>query len=194
MPVRRRDSLLTWLVVGPFAIVLAFPFYWMLQTSLKSELDLYNTENNPFGFGQGSPTLDNYRFLFSDTQYAQWLLNTVVVGLVVVAITLAVALPDALKVRRGYGKWILREAMAGRIPKDIRLARYKRGFDAPPRVWISAGLGSSIRNRLRELRPDTNEFLPAGETTDGLFSDDRLIRHPTAFAEATTLLWLGQSR
>ena len=106
----------------------------------------------------------------------------------------AVALPDALKVRRGYGKWILREAMAGRIPKDIRLARYKRGFDAPPRVWISAGLGSSIRNRLRELRPDTNEFLPAGETTDGLFSDDRLIRHPTAFAEATTLLWLGQSR
>lgn len=105
MPARRRDSLLTWLVVGPFAIVLAFPFYWMLQTSLKSELDLYNTENNPFGFAQGSPTLANYRFLFSDTQYAQWLLNTVLVGLAVVAITLAVALPAGYALARLSGRW-----------------------------------------------------------------------------------------
>ena len=75
MPTRRRDSLLTYLVVGPFAIFLAFPFYWMLQTSLKSERDLYNVENVPFSFGDGSPTLDNYRFLFSDTQYARWLLR-----------------------------------------------------------------------------------------------------------------------
>ena len=56
MPSRRRSSLLTYLVVGPFALVLAFPFYWMLQTSLKTDLDLYNTQNNPFGFAQGSPT------------------------------------------------------------------------------------------------------------------------------------------
>ncbi|MEJ7567035.1 MAG: carbohydrate ABC transporter permease [Gaiellaceae bacterium] len=105
MPLRRRDNLLTWLVVGPFAIVLAFPFYWMLQTSLKSELDLYNTENNPFGFGEGSPTLDNYRFLFGETQYAHWLLNTVLVGLVVVAITLAVSLPAGYALARLSGRW-----------------------------------------------------------------------------------------
>ncbi len=105
MPLRRRDSLLTWLVVGPFAIVLAFPFYWMLQTSLKSELDLYNTENNPFGFGEGSPTLDNYRFLFGETQYAHWLLNTVLVGLAVVAITLAVSLPAGYALARLSGRW-----------------------------------------------------------------------------------------
>ena len=38
MPLRRRrESLLTYLVVGPFAIVLAFPFYWMLVTALKTE-------------------------------------------------------------------------------------------------------------------------------------------------------------
>jgi len=105
VPVRRRDNVLTWLVVGPFAIVLAFPFYWMLQTSLKSELDLYNTENNPFGWGEGSPTLDNYRFLFSDTQYAQWLLNTVLVGLAVVAITLVVSLPAGYALARLSGRW-----------------------------------------------------------------------------------------
>ena len=105
MPLRRRDNLLNWLVVGPFAIVLAFPFYWMLQTSLKSELDLYNTENVPFSFGEGSPTLDNYRFLFSDTQYAQWLLNTVLVGLAVVAITLVVSMPAGYALARLSGRW-----------------------------------------------------------------------------------------
>ena len=105
MPLRKRDNLLTYFVVGPFAIVLAFPFYWMLQTSLKSELDLYNTENNPFGWGEGSPTLDNYRFLFSDTQYVHWLLNTVLVGLVVVAITLAVSLPAGYALARLSGRW-----------------------------------------------------------------------------------------
>ena len=105
MPLRRRDNLLTRLVVGPFAIVLAFPFYWMLQTSLKSELDLYNTENVPFFFGEGSPTLDNYRFLFSDTQYAHWLLNTVLVGLAVVVITLVVSMPAGYALARLSGRW-----------------------------------------------------------------------------------------
>ena len=54
---RSRDNFSTYLVVGPFAIVLAFPFYWMLRTSLKTEQDLYNIQNVPFGFGDGSPTL-----------------------------------------------------------------------------------------------------------------------------------------
>jgi asparagine synthase (glutamine-hydrolysing) len=105
---------------------------------------------------------------------------------------LAVALPEALKVRRGYGKWILREAMMNRVRDNVRLARYKRGFDAPRGVWVSAGLGHSIRRRLRELGPAVQQWLPNDEGIDNLFSDDRLSRHPTAFAEATTLLWLGQ--
>src|ERR671915_845960 len=105
MPLRRADKLLTYLVVGPFAIVLAFPFYWMLQTSLKSEIDLYNVENVPFAFGEGSPTLDNYRFLFEETQYARWLLNTVLVGLAVVVITLAVAMPAGYALARLSGRW-----------------------------------------------------------------------------------------
>ena len=32
---QKRQSLMSWLIVGPFAIVLAFPFYWMLMTSLR---------------------------------------------------------------------------------------------------------------------------------------------------------------
>ena len=105
MPLTRRDKLITYLVVGPFAIVLAFPFYWMLQTSLKTELDLYNVENVPFGFGDGSPTLDNYRFLFEETQYARWLLNTVLVALAVVLITLVIAMPAGYALARLSGGW-----------------------------------------------------------------------------------------
>jgi len=37
-------------VLGTFTILLAFPFYWMLITSFKQNLDLYTMENNPFIF------------------------------------------------------------------------------------------------------------------------------------------------
>ena len=54
-----REKLTAYLILGPFALVLAFPFYWMLWTSFKTELDLYNVENVPFFFGDGSPTTRN---------------------------------------------------------------------------------------------------------------------------------------
>jgi multiple sugar transport system permease protein len=93
---RRRESLLSYLVVGPFAIVLAFPFYWMLMTSLRSDNDLYDIENVPFKFNVDSPTVANYRFLLE---------NTVIVGVVVVGITLVLALPAGYALARLSGGW-----------------------------------------------------------------------------------------
>jgi multiple sugar transport system permease protein len=102
---RRKDTVVTWMVLGPWAILLAFPFYWMLWTALKTEQDLYNVENNPFGLSNGSPTVDNVTFLFEETQYLRWLGNTVLVGLVVVAITLAVSAPAGYALARLSGRW-----------------------------------------------------------------------------------------
>jgi multiple sugar transport system permease protein len=102
---RTYNNLWTYLVVGPFAIVLAFPFYWMLWTALKTEQDLYNVQNVPFGFSQGSPTLDNFSFLFSDTHYLRWLGNTALVGAVVVLITLLFAVPAGYALARLSGRW-----------------------------------------------------------------------------------------
>jgi multiple sugar transport system permease protein len=93
------------MIVGPFSIVLAFPFYWMLMTALKTELDLYNPQNVPFGFAQGSPTTANFEFLFNETQYLTWIQNTVLVGLVVVVITLVAALPAGYALARLSGSW-----------------------------------------------------------------------------------------
>jgi multiple sugar transport system permease protein len=101
----RRESLLSYLIVGPFAIVLAFPFYWMLMTSLRSDNDLYDIQQVPFKFNADSPTINNYKFLFQDTDYLRWLENTVIVGVAVVAITLVLALPAGYALARLSGRW-----------------------------------------------------------------------------------------
>jgi multiple sugar transport system permease protein len=105
VPARLRGQLGPWLVVGPFAIVLAFPFYWMLVTALKTDTDLYNTENVPFRFQDGSPTTRNFEFLFENTQYRTWLENTAIVGGVVVVITLLLSVPAAYALARLSGSW-----------------------------------------------------------------------------------------
>jgi multiple sugar transport system permease protein len=102
---RLREQGAAWLVVGPFAIVLAFPFYWMLVTALKTDTDLYNTENVPFRFQDGSPTTQNFEFLFENTQYRTWLENTAIVGAVVVIITLLLSVPAGYALARLSGKW-----------------------------------------------------------------------------------------
>jgi multiple sugar transport system permease protein len=101
----RREGLLSYLIVGPFAIVLAFPFYWMLMTSLRSDNDLYDIQQVPFKFNADSPTINNYKFLFQDTDYLRWLENTVIVGVAVVAITLVLALPAGYALARLSGRW-----------------------------------------------------------------------------------------
>jgi multiple sugar transport system permease protein len=102
-PRSARSKLATYLVVGPFALVLAYPFYLMLITTFKTNQDLYNQDNNPLIFNE-APTLHNLDFLFTETQYPRWLANTVLVGLVIVAITLALAVPAGYALARLSGR------------------------------------------------------------------------------------------
>ena len=106
-------------------------------------------------------------------------------------IEFAIALPASMKIRDGYGKWILREAMRGRVPDRIRLARNKRGFDVPQARWIERGLGKSIREALHERRHDIEARTAVPLDVDTAFSDRRLIHTPTTFAEATALTWIA---
>ncbi|MFQ5974648.1 MAG: carbohydrate ABC transporter permease, partial [Alphaproteobacteria bacterium] len=66
-------------IIATFAAFAAFPFYWMLITTFKERLDLINTENIPFFFNDW-PTLEHLNFLFTETLYIQWLINTAIVG------------------------------------------------------------------------------------------------------------------
>jgi multiple sugar transport system permease protein len=101
---RGREKLLTYLVVGPFAIVLAYPFYLMAITTFKTNHDLYNNDNNPLIFND-PPTIKNLDFLFTETQYVRWLANTVIVGIVIVFITLVIAVPAGYALARLSGGW-----------------------------------------------------------------------------------------
>jgi asparagine synthase (glutamine-hydrolysing) len=104
---------------------------------------------------------------------------------------LGIALPDAMKLRGGYGKWIIRRAMAGIIPESIRTARYKKGFDVQQNQWIDKGLGDFIRTLLHERSGLFGHFLAPGLKINEAFSNEQLKTRPSAFAEATTLLWLA---
>jgi multiple sugar transport system permease protein len=111
----RRQKGLTWLVVGPFAIVLAFPFYFALITTFKTNLDLANVEHSPYLYNDldgefhwdfwNYATTEHLTFLFQDTNYPRWLLNTLLVGMAVVAITLLLAMPAGYALARLAGGW-----------------------------------------------------------------------------------------
>ncbi|MGH7433143.1 MAG: carbohydrate ABC transporter permease [Candidatus Methylomirabilales bacterium] len=90
-------------IVALFTLFAAFPFYWMLVTTFKRTSDLMNTKNNPFLFNQ-PPTLEHLRVLFFETLYGRWLMNTALVGVLVVVITLVLAVPAAYSLARLTGR------------------------------------------------------------------------------------------
>jgi multiple sugar transport system permease protein len=92
------------LVLAFFTVALAFPFFWMLIAAFKQNIDLYTVENNPFKFNL-PPTLDHIRLLFGQTRFVRWLGNTALVGAIVVAITLLLAVPGAYALTRLTGRW-----------------------------------------------------------------------------------------
>lgn len=96
--------LLHFAVIVVSVVLLAFPFYWMVIATFKQNIDLYNTDNNPFKFNL-PPTLEHLHLLFFETRYVRWLGNTALVGVIVVAITLALALPAAYALARLTGRW-----------------------------------------------------------------------------------------
>ena len=81
----------------------AFPFYWMLITTFKTDGDLYNLKSNPYWFN-AAPTLEHVKYLFEETLFVQWIGNTVLIGVCVVAITLVVALPAGYSLARMPGR------------------------------------------------------------------------------------------
>lgn len=59
-------------------------------------------------------------------------------------VTYTMALPDAMKTSHGYGKWIARVAMEGRMPERIRMNRRKVGFNSPMPGWLNGPLRSWV--------------------------------------------------
>ena len=58
----------------------------------------------------------------------------------------AVSCPPDFKLRDGWNKSILRDAMKGILPEKVRLRKTKLGFDAPDTTWVGLGLQNGHRD------------------------------------------------
>lgn len=79
---------IVYILLSVWAVIVLFPFYWMILTSVK-EYGAYNSEFIPKFFTL-SPTLENYISAFTEVKLDRYFLNTVIFTLVTTAIMLFV--------------------------------------------------------------------------------------------------------
>ncbi len=79
---------ITYTLLGIWALIVLFPFYWMILTSAKS-YSQYSSEFIP-QFITLNPTLENYLTAFTAVPLAKYLLNTVIFTVATTAIMLVV--------------------------------------------------------------------------------------------------------
>lgn len=89
---KRITNIITYFFLVLWAVVVLFPFYWMVLTSVKS-YSAYNSEYIPKFFTL-SPTLQNYVDAFTTVPLGKYFMNTVIftvvtTGVMLVVITLA---------------------------------------------------------------------------------------------------------
>ena len=82
----------------PFLVIALFPVLWMVITAFKNERELYRM-TFPLWFHL-PPTFKHFHLLFTQTWFGTWALNTVMVSVAVVAITLGTAVPAAYALAR----------------------------------------------------------------------------------------------
>lgn len=85
-------NIFVYILLALWALMVLFPFYWMILTSVKS-YSSYNAESVPALFTL-SPTLQNYIDAFTTVSLGKYLLNTLIftvvtTGIMLIVITLA---------------------------------------------------------------------------------------------------------
>ena len=75
-------------LLGVWAVIVLFPFYWMILTSVKS-YGSYNSEHIP-SFFTLSPTLQNYVDAFTTVSLGKYLWNTLLFTVITTAIMMVV--------------------------------------------------------------------------------------------------------
>ena len=87
-----------YILLALWAVVVLFPFYWMMLTSIKS-YSAYSSERIPQFFTL-YPTLENYFTAFTSVPLSRYFLNTVVFSLGTTALMLIITIPAAFAFSR----------------------------------------------------------------------------------------------
>ena len=85
---RRIVNVIVYAFLFLWAVIVLFPFYWMVLTSVKS-YGAYNSEYIP-RFYTLSPTLQNYADAFTTVSLGRYLMNTAIFTAVTTALMLVV--------------------------------------------------------------------------------------------------------
>ena len=84
-PATKRTPWWLWLAVAAILIFCLFPFYWMINVSLKTGPDLASSDLIP-----PSPSLDNYEAIFKNADFTRALLNSAIVSLTTTTLALVI--------------------------------------------------------------------------------------------------------
>lgn len=95
---RKVSNIVIYVLLLLWAVVVLFPFYWMVLTSIKS-YGSYNSEYIP-SFFTLSPTLQNYIDAFTTVPLGNYLLNTLIFTVVTTALMLGVIILAAFAFAR----------------------------------------------------------------------------------------------
>ena len=90
------SSVIFYLVVAGMALVVLFPFLWMLSSSFKTQVDIIAWPPKIFF----TPTLQNYQKVFGEQDFLKYFLNSTIVGTAAVGLSLALGLPAAYSIAR----------------------------------------------------------------------------------------------
>jgi multiple sugar transport system permease protein len=103
------------LPLAMFVLVLLFPFYWMMITTVRPDGELYRPWNarNYMPFWTSNPTLAHIRLLFEETLFSTWLTNTMLIAVASTLISLACG------TAAGYALSRLRFRFAGSLGTGI---------------------------------------------------------------------------
>jgi len=93
-----RRWVVAYIPIGLFVFVLLFPFYWMVITAFKPNNELLSRDGNPFWVVE--PTLAHFRKLLFETDYPEWLLNTMIVAVVSTFLSLLASVFAAYAIER----------------------------------------------------------------------------------------------
>ncbi|MBE6870930.1 MAG: carbohydrate ABC transporter permease [Ruminococcaceae bacterium] len=95
---KKALNIIIYIFLGFWGILVLFPFYWMILTSIKS-YGSYNTEYIPKFFTL-SPTLENYAEAFTAVPLGSYFLNTLIFTVITTAVMLIVIIPAAFAFAR----------------------------------------------------------------------------------------------
>ena len=95
---QKTGKTVVYVLLTLWALMVLFPFYWMMLTSVKS-YSSYNSEYIP-KFYTLAPTMQNYSDAFTSVPLARYFTNTIIFTLSTTALMLLVIIPAAFAFSR----------------------------------------------------------------------------------------------